>query len=127
MSDHLPCKDLFDKLEEAIKRSEDCWDLADKIQYGTTAAGVVGAITCASIIPTIGGPFGLGGGTTARDKLVAKCLGSSGGFLAGLSRLNDILDDCNAHDLDALQAAKDFEKCAGEHKEFLNSLLRPNS
>ena len=125
MPDKLPCKDLFDALEEARERSESCWDLADKIQFGASAAGVVGSLTCASIIPTIGGPFGLGGGTVARDKLVAKCLAGTGAFLAGLSKLDDILDDCNAHDFDGKAAAEAWLDCFNDHKEFLNSLLQP--
>lgn len=124
---NLPCEGLADQMREFVQRSDDCWALADRIQYGASTAGVGAALACSAIIPTVGGPFGLGGGTVARDKLVVKCLAGVGGFLGGLATLDKTLDHCNDIDLQGEQVAKDWLACYKDHKEYLDSFHRPVS
>jgi hypothetical protein len=116
----LPCEDLFNKLESAMKKSEQCWFEADLAQSGATLAGIGASIACPSVLVAADS-----GSAAGFFKTLAACSVSSTGFLVGLAGLLLKTDNCNVLDLEALDAAKDFNKCAGEHKEFLNSLLKP--
>ncbi|WP_136809197.1 hypothetical protein [Desulfosediminicola flagellatus] len=121
-----PCSDLNDALQAARKHADDCWDTADQWRNGAMVTGATSVLSCSAIIPTIGGPFGLGGGTIARDKLIRTCLLGAGSYLGALYKLNRQLDLCNEFDIEGEAAAHAWLKCYNNHKEALDKFLRPN-
>lgn len=116
----LPCEELFNKMEAAMRKSEQCWDGADLTQMTATLAGFGASIACPSVLVAADS-----GSAAAFFKALSACSISATGFVVGLAALAIRTDDCNVLDLEAFRIAQEFNECAGNHKEFLNSLLKP--
>jgi hypothetical protein len=113
----LPCEALFNALETAKEASDRCWAEVDGTQGAIAGAAAVTTIACIAAVGAKGG-----------NKFAnTTCAAGAFMYLRNLDAWLDKMDHCNELDLDAYASAKAFEKCAGEHKEFLNSRLQPTS
>ncbi len=111
----LPCFNEFEKMEEAIKAYEDCYDAIDEEQDLITIGGAGAVLTCsfAVVAPSV--------------ESGAACAVVGTGYWLGFRSWLKKIDKCNDLVFDALKLGKDFEKCSAVHKDVLNAAAAANS
>lgn len=114
----LPCKNKYEKMNQAIEIYEDCFDEVDSSQYLLSAGGALAVVNCA---------YAVAGATPEKINALIRCKAGATiavtGFFSWLSKI----DKCNALVFDAYSIGKDFEKCAAEHKDVLNAAAAANA